>query len=60
MAIVSIASKPALKAYVIFLANFVDQNTTVGNLDIYQVMHAAGQIETLLGIGVKTNFKNAG
>jgi hypothetical protein len=43
-----------------YLANFVDQNTTVGNLDIYQVMHAAGQIETLLGIGAKTNFKNAG
>jgi hypothetical protein len=43
-----------------YLANFVDQNTTVGNLDIYQVMHAAGQIETLLGIGAKTNFKIAG
>ncbi|HKN11236.1 MAG TPA: ImmA/IrrE family metallo-endopeptidase [Pseudomonadota bacterium] len=43
-----------------YLANFVNQNTTVGNLDIYQVMHAAGQIETLLGIGAKTNFKIAG
>jgi hypothetical protein len=43
-----------------YLANFVEQNTTVGNLDIYQVMHAAGQIETLLGIGAKTNFKIAG
>jgi hypothetical protein len=42
-----------------YLANFVDQNTTVGNLDIYQVMHAAGEIETLLGIGAKTNFKIA-
>jgi hypothetical protein len=40
-----------------YLANFVNQNTTVGNLDIYQVMHAAGQAETLLGIGAKTNFK---
>jgi hypothetical protein len=30
-----------------YLANFVNQNTTVGNLDIYQVMRAAGQIETL-------------
>jgi hypothetical protein len=39
-----------------YLANFVDQNTTVGNLDIYQVMHAAGQIETLLGIGAKARF----
>jgi hypothetical protein len=43
-----------------YLANFVDQNTTVGNLDIYQVMHAAGEIETLLGIGAKTNFRIAG
>ena len=43
-----------------YLANFVDQTMTVGNLDIYQVMHTAGQIETLLGIGAKTNFKLAG
>jgi hypothetical protein len=39
-----------------YLANFVDRNTTVGNLDIYQVMHVAGQIETLLGIGAKAKF----
>jgi hypothetical protein len=43
-----------------YLANFVNQYTTIGNIDIYQVMHAAGQIETLLGLGAKANFKNAG
>jgi hypothetical protein len=43
-----------------YLPNFVEQNTPVGNLDIYQVMHVAGQIEMLLGIGAKTNFKIAG
>jgi hypothetical protein len=31
-----------------YLSNFVTQNSTVGDLDIYQVMRAAGQVETLL------------
>jgi hypothetical protein len=39
-----------------YLANFVDQNTTVGDLDIYQVMRAAGQVETLLGLGAQSGF----
>lgn len=41
-----------------YLANYVDQNTTVGDLDIYQVMRAAGQVETLLGLGTQTKFPN--
>lgn len=36
-----------------YLANYVAKHPTVGNLDIYQVMRAAGQIESLLGIGRK-------
>ena len=39
-----------------YLANFVGQNTTVGDLDIYQVMRAAGQVETLLGLGAQSGF----
>jgi hypothetical protein len=39
-----------------YLTNFVDQNTTVEDLDIYQIMRAAGQIETLLGLGAHTTF----
>jgi hypothetical protein len=39
-----------------YLANFVSQNTTVGDLDIYQVMRAAGQVETMLGLGVQGGF----
>jgi hypothetical protein len=39
-----------------YLANFVTQNSTVGDLDIYQVMRAAGQVETLLGIGAQARF----
>lgn len=41
-----------------YLANYVDQNTSVGDLDIYQVMRAAGQVETLLGLGAQTRFQN--
>jgi hypothetical protein len=40
-----------------YLANYVDQNTTVGNLDIYQMMRAAGQVETLLGLGAQAKFR---
>ena len=39
-----------------YLANFVTQNSTVGDLDIYQVMRAAGQVETLLGRGAQAKF----
>jgi antirestriction protein ArdC len=39
-----------------YLASYVDQNTTIADLDIYQVMRAAGQIETLLGLGARTKF----
>jgi len=33
-----------------YLSNFVNANTTVDQIDVYQVMRAAGQVETLLGI----------
>jgi hypothetical protein len=39
-----------------YLKNFVDQNTTVGDLDIYQIMRSAGQVETLLGLAAKGGF----
>jgi IrrE N-terminal-like domain len=39
-----------------YLTDFVDQNTTVEDLDIYQIMRAAGQIETLLGVGAHAAF----
>jgi hypothetical protein len=42
-----------------YLADYVLKNTTVGDLDIYQIMRAAGQIETLLGLGVKARFTAA-
>jgi hypothetical protein len=35
------------------------QNSTVGDLDIYQVTRAAGQVETLLGLGVQARFSNS-
>ncbi|MGE0477160.1 MAG: ImmA/IrrE family metallo-endopeptidase [Nitrospirales bacterium] len=39
-----------------YLSNFVRANTTVESIDVYQVMRAAGQIETLLQLGAHTQF----
>jgi IrrE N-terminal-like domain len=39
-----------------YLANYVKQNTTVDAIDLYQVMRAAGQVETLLGLTAHTKY----
>lgn len=39
-----------------YLVNYVAQNTTVDQLDLYQVMRAAGQVETLLGLTTHTKY----
>ena len=39
-----------------YLAHYVAHNTTVESLDLYQVMRAAGQIETLLGLTSHTHY----
>lgn len=39
-----------------YLANYVTENTTVDHIDIYQVMRAAGQIEALLGLPMRTTY----
>jgi hypothetical protein len=39
-----------------YLANFVQQHTTVDNMDVYQVMRAAGQVETLLELSAHTKY----
>ncbi len=33
-----------------YLAGYVDNNLTIDNVDIYQIMRAAGQVENLLGL----------
>lgn len=33
-----------------YLAHYVEKNTTVEQIDLYQVMRAAGQVESLLGL----------
>lgn len=40
-----------------YLANYVKEHTTIANLDVYQVLRAAGQIETLLGVGAQTRIE---
>jgi hypothetical protein len=37
-----------------YLANHVETTTTVGDLDVYQVMRAAGQVEALLNLAAHT------
>ncbi len=38
-----------------YLANFVTEHTTVDNIDIYQIMRAAGQVEAFLGLGTQSH-----
>lgn len=40
-----------------YLTNYVNKNTTVDHIDIYQVMRAAGQVETLLGLTTRTKYE---
>ena len=39
-----------------YLSNFVQSDTSLEDLDIYQVMRAAGQVETILGIATRSRF----
>jgi hypothetical protein len=45
--------KPKSQTY---LSGFVESDTTVDNIDLYQVMRAAGHVEALLGLTAHTNF----
>ena len=40
-----------------YLANYVNKNHIVDQLDLYQVMRAAGHVETLFGLGAHTKFE---
>ena len=40
-----------------YLSNFVESDTKVEDIDLYQVMRAAGQVETILHLGSRTKFK---
>jgi antirestriction protein ArdC len=39
-----------------YLANYVTKNTTIEHIDLYQILHAAGQVETLLGLAAHAKF----
>lgn len=39
-----------------YLSDYVEQNTTIENIDIYQIMRAAGQVETLLDLTAHTKY----
>ena len=40
-----------------YLANYVERNPVVGEVDIYQVMRATGQVENLLGLTAHTRYE---
>jgi hypothetical protein len=42
-----------------YLSNYVQNHDAVGSLDLYQIMRAAGQIESLLGLAAHTRFDPA-
>jgi IrrE N-terminal-like domain len=44
---------PASETY---LSRYVKEDTTLDQIDVYQVMRAAGQVETLLGLSAHTKF----
>lgn len=39
-----------------YLSNYVQSNTTVDHIDLYQIMCAAGRVETLLGLTAHTKY----
>ena len=39
-----------------YLSNYVDEDTTLEDIDVYQIMRAAGQVETLLKLATRTKF----
>lgn len=39
-----------------YLSNFIASDTTVDDVDVYQVMRAAGQVETILKLARRTSF----
>lgn len=39
-----------------YLNNFVKETTTISDLDVYQVMRAVGQVETMLNLGRTSKF----
>ena len=43
-----------------YLSNYVKPNTTIDQLDLYHVMRAAGQVESLLGLTVQMKYDKPG
>ena len=39
-----------------YLSSFVDPDTAIDDVDVYQVMRAAGQVETTLGLAARSQF----
>lgn len=39
-----------------YLTNYITEHTTIDNIDLYQIMRAAGQVETILGLTAHTKY----
>jgi hypothetical protein len=39
-----------------YLSSFVSTDTTLEHMDVYQILRAAGQVETILGLASRTKF----
>jgi hypothetical protein len=47
------------EAYQPYFANHAEQYTTIEHLDLYQVMRAAGHVESLLGLTAHTKYEKS-
>lgn len=50
------ARKGVINSSTAYLSDFVGEDTTMEDVDVYQVMRAAGQIEALLGLSARIQF----
>jgi antirestriction protein ArdC len=48
--------KPDSESY---LSNFVTHSTSTEFIDLYELLKVAGNIEAMLGLSIKTSFKNS-
>ena len=49
--------KPKSQSY---LANFVDSDSSLEDVDVYQVVRAAGQVESVLDLAIRSRFDRGG
>ena len=42
-----------------YLANYIGANDTIGDINLYPILKAAGQVEAIMGVAVRTRFEKS-